>query len=406
MPVTRAVVLVIDRLGAGWLGPYGNTWLDTPSINRLAAESALFETALSDSPDLEANCRSVWGGQHALRPNDNIRLDLASLAAGAGGSAVLLTDEPSVSKHPLASTFSERRILPTVEATSSADGIEQTGLFSFFDAARSAIQSSSSSRLLWLHSRGLSGSWDAPLELRYQFADDEDPEPPKFVEPPSRLLPTHHDPDEVLGYVQAYAGQVALADMCLALLLDALAEHPFHDETMFVVTSPRGYPLGEHQRVGSAEPALYSELLQVPLLIRVPGIEPMRVQRIFQPHQLPTFVARTCGWQSAERDLAALDTVEWFGQENGGVGYSIASGQRAIRTPAWFMRESLDPFHGPRHELFAKPDDRWEANEVSSRCTEATELLAAELARFETSGRGQGLAETPPLPEILCDVWR
>jgi hypothetical protein len=175
---------------------------------------------------------------------------------------------------------------------------------------------------------------------------------------------------------------------------------------MLFVTSPRGYPLGEHRRVGSAEPALYSELLHLPLFIRVPGIEPMRVQRIFQPHELPTFVARTCGWQSAGREVPGLDTLERFGQENGGVGYSVANNQRAIRTPAWFLRTSSDPSNGPQHELFAKPDDRWEANEISSRCAEATELLAEELARFETSGGGQDLAETPPLPEVLCDIWR
>lgn len=48
----NAIVLVVDRLGAGYLGPYGNTWLETPHWNRLAARSALFEWALTDAVDL------------------------------------------------------------------------------------------------------------------------------------------------------------------------------------------------------------------------------------------------------------------------------------------------------------------------------------------------------------------
>jgi hypothetical protein len=46
---------------------------------------------------------------------------------------------------------------------------------------------------------------------------------------------------------------------------------------------------------------------------------------------------------------------------------ATASGQRAIRTPAWLLRESQASGQ-TRRELFAKPDDRWEVNEISSRC--------------------------------------
>ena len=53
MDARSAIILVVDRLGAGHLGPYGNTWVETPALNRLAAESVLFELAITDSPQLE-----------------------------------------------------------------------------------------------------------------------------------------------------------------------------------------------------------------------------------------------------------------------------------------------------------------------------------------------------------------
>ena len=64
----NAVVLVVDRLGAGNLGPYGNTWIDTPQFNRLAMESLLCEFALSDCPCLSTAYRAYWHGGHALSP--------------------------------------------------------------------------------------------------------------------------------------------------------------------------------------------------------------------------------------------------------------------------------------------------------------------------------------------------
>ena len=42
----RAVVLVIDRLGAGYLGPFGNTWIDTPCFNQLASQSLLVRSSM------------------------------------------------------------------------------------------------------------------------------------------------------------------------------------------------------------------------------------------------------------------------------------------------------------------------------------------------------------------------
>jgi hypothetical protein len=88
-----------------------------------------------------------------------------------------------------------------------------------------------------------------------------------------------------------------------------------------------------------------------------------------------------------------------------GAAYAWHGDQRAIRTAAWFLRESkLDA--GQQYELFAKPDDRWEANEVSSRCGDIVELLAVELERFaQAAVRGEEMAAAP-LPSELCDIWR
>jgi len=398
------VVVVIDRLGASWLGPYGNTWLETPHFNRLAAESLVCETVIADSADLAHACRAYWTGQHALKPELPAKESVGgpSLALQASlQSSILVTDDERVSTHPLAAGFQEIRRVSAPSTTAAARSIEDTGLFQLTIAASEAMGGAGDGSLVWIHSLGMDGPWDAPLELRNQFADVDDPEPPKFVQPPEQTLAEGFDPDELLGFTQAYAGQVALVDECLGVLLAALDEHPLRDETLLIVTSPRGYPLGEHRRVGPRDAALYAELLQVPLLVRFPGGAGAlaRSQQLVQP---PSVFATITGGPPG-RDLSRLLSGEPL--ECGDCAVAIASGQRAIRTPAWFVRESQDG-EELRRELFAKPDDRFEMNEIASRCSEAAELLAGRLDEFDAAARADRLAELPPLAELLSDVWR
>ena len=55
----------------------------------------------------------------------------------------------------------------------------------------------------------------------------------------------------------------------------------------------------------------------------------------------------------------------------------VAGAERAIRTPAWHFRGGDEP------ELFAKPDDRWEVNNVATRCPDVVEGLQEALRQYE-----------------------
>jgi hypothetical protein len=51
--------------------------------------------------------------------------------------------------------------------------------------------------------------------------------------------------------------------------------------------------------------------------------------------------------------------------------------------------------------LFAKPDDRWEVNEVSARCPDVVVQLVEALDQFQRAAPSGGLAQLPPLPQSL-----
>jgi hypothetical protein len=398
-----AVVVVVDRLGAGFLGPYGNTWVDTPQFNRLASESLVCETALADSPDVKQACRAWWSGRHALElvTSQTPGLPLAARESGR------LTSLVSSDLELVTDGFGDHQFVSSPTPGKRAEELEQTAIGALFVEAARRVSELREPSLLWIHSSGMSGPWDAPLALRQQFADEDDPDPPDFLEPPALVLPDGFDPDEQLGMVQAYAGQVALVDVCLGLLLDALQQSPLADETLLAVTSPRGYPLGEHRHVGGN--SLYGELLHVPLFVRLPGGcgGSIRSQGLVQPCDLHATLSEWLQLPAAAKGLAQSLMPAAAGEVTEGRRLAIAKSEteRAIRSPAWLLRESQTADGEVRRELFAKPDDRWEANEVSSRCGDVVELLAAAGDQFEQFAAGQ-LASLPPLAEILCETRR
>ena len=201
-----------------------------------------------------------------------------------------------------------------------AEAIEETQLMRFFAAAAERLSALQPPFFLWLHSGSLGKSWDAPLEFRNQFADADDPLPGESAAVACRRLPRDLDPDELLGIMHCYAGQVALLDRCLGLFLSALADLPFASDTLLVVLGARGFPLGEHGRVGACDEALYGELTQIPWLLRFPDRagQSERTQALIQPADLHATLAAWCG----------LPTLEDLGYSAGRSLLPLAAGER------------------------------------------------------------------------------
>jgi hypothetical protein len=500
-----AVVLVFDRLQPAFLGPYGGTACETPACNRLAAEGYVAEQCYADSAELESIYLSYWSGRHALQQtpqqisqqisqqtpqqtpqqtlgaNDVIApteapstamlcveklpveassedstaiesspagRSLAERLEAAGIRTELLTDDPRIASHRWSEGFGNRLAIdhgapPTEAETAGAMRVAQV-----LAAAAERLEQwepDESPSLLWLHAAAWDDAWDAPYEFRQQWADPEDPIPPAFSAPPQRDSGAAIDHDELLGYVQAYVGQVAAWDACLEAFLESFQASPLADNALLIVTSPRGYPLGEHGRVGDVAPLLFNEILQLPLFIRFPrgGCPLVRDQGLIQPADLyatlldwfgvaptPTAPESKEGTPSAlatepasalETTTAAIpeaailaaaipalatfadDDVEPDAQDIARfasatpwgrslltraqalpdaprrIAAATAPGQLVVRTPHWLLRiaeasHATSP-GGSRPELFVKPDDRWEANEVGSRCESDVQSL-------------------------------
>lgn len=372
-----AVVVVVDRLGAGFLGPYGNTWLETPFWNEMADQSVLFEQAITDSPDLARIYRSYWQGVHAAAVESTCE-PLASRLQSVGLATHLVTDEQVIADYASTTGFQKRKILDHSMATKSVSEIEESQLVQLVMTSLETARSMETGGLLWIHSRGMDGPWDAPIWMRNQFAEEEDPEPPGFVEPPDRVVSPDIDPDELLGVVHAYAGQVALLDECMNILFEELAIHSWFKDTLIVLTSPRGFPLGEHGRLGSCDSALFEELIHVPWLMKLPdgaGVA-NRVHKFIQPADL---YSTLLDWfnagdlpstNAAGRSLLPARQDRWPTSRDW--AFALTDNQRVLRTSIWSARISDE---NSTAELYVKPDDRWEVNDVALRLPEMVEMV-------------------------------
>lgn len=399
----NAICLVFDRLHAGYLGAYGNSWIETPAVDRLASQSFLFDQALIDTPDLNRLYHSYWQGGHALCP-DFSPSDSPSLAAylrERGVTTALLTDEPQLARHPLAVDFDEIIDIDPPWECRGADKIEQTHFAQCFLQIIDYLQSAREPFMLWCHLAGLGTTWDAPLSFRLAYQDEGDPDPPTGADVPEQTLPEDHDPDELLGIMYSYAGQVSLLDSCLEAFLEFLKDLKCTEQPLLALTSSRGFPLGEHRRVGPCDEPLHGELVQVPLMLRFPDAlgASARSQTLVEPADL--WATFSQWWQNGTAPFSptAASLMPVVRQDI----YTLRDrlciaghgAERSIRTPAWYLRAASEG------ELYVKPDDRWEVNNVSNRCLEVVECLQDALLQYEQAMLRGSIADLPPLSDVL-----
>jgi hypothetical protein len=374
------LILTVDGLGTRDLGPYGNTWIETPTIDRLAARSVLFENTLADDWDLGKSLAAMAIGRSDDQSPEGGR-PMQDLNRKSGGAALLFTDDPAAFPRALIQSVFDRIIeLPRSTSTQSADAWDQTHCAAFCAQLLDVRRSLGRPHLLWAHYSGLTQAWDAPYDWRERFVEDEDPQPPTGVEVPC-LAAERIDPDQQLRYYQCLAAEVSVLDACLSPLIEEWLE----SSDFLVLSSPRGFPLGEHGIVGYPSPTLYSEHTSVPLLIGAPD-EPIgwRSQELIQPRMVSQWLQRWAAEVSSRRTLNALMA------DCTGVSRAICRSPNgsALRVEQWLLMAE-----GERRELYAKPDDRWEFNDVSSRCPQWVEQLSTELESM-VAGSDRGRAFT------------
>jgi len=244
------IVISIDTLRADRLPAYGYDKVETPHIDAFRRDGILFENAYSHCPMTLPSHVSMLTGllptEHGVRNNLGYRFDAA--------------------KYRTLPQALKERGYETGAAVSSYVLRADTGLgaaFDFYDDAIPVATSGAASQ----HQR--SGSITLDVARSWVRARKEQPFFFLFhvYEPHSPYTPP--EPYRTRYSSEPYDGEVAAADAIVGAFLDDLRASGIYDRALIVLTSDHGEGLYDH---GEDQHGilLYREVLQVPLIIKLP----------------------------------------------------------------------------------------------------------------------------------------
>jgi arylsulfatase A-like enzyme len=434
----KALVISVRGFHAGYLGCYGNEWITTPALDRLAASGVVFDQHLADVPEAAAAPRAWRSGRYQFAPV-NPAPDLLDELRLNGVRTVLVAD----GSRALPETFTQG--WDQIEVVNSL-GSEATFLEQTLETANATLRKLTNEQwLLWVDLATLLPPWNVPAEFSEPYFRDEEeqdesaeedeeeegeeeeelveeesePEEEEeepltpWIDPAPGRINTEDDID--LARLQSsYAAAVSFVDAAVDSLLEQLDRLGL-SETFVVLTSDHGQALGEHGIVGPCRPWLHDELMHLPLLMRVPAalargreVQGVRVGALTQsPDLMPTLLdafglTPPEGVQGksllplARQETATVRDYACCGLQLG------AASEWCLRTGEWALvlpgeQEPSDPPRGP--QLFSKPDDRWEMNNVLQHHLERAEAFEQTLKEFVKAAAQPGALVPPPLRE-------
>jgi arylsulfatase A-like enzyme len=405
----KVLVISVRGLHLGYLSCYGNGWIETPMLDSLAAESVVFDQHYADCPDPGAARRSWRSGCSQLpRLDGQLPLatadypDLLESLRQAGIATHLVAD----GSRPIPDAFKDGWDAVTVVKPRRAESpLEQT-LSTTVHVLERLVEKEH--WLVWVDLATLVPPWDVPEEYYAPYfesdaiGDDENESEEEAEEPLQPLFDPQpgliaKDDDEMLDRLQySYAGAVTFLDAALDALVEELGNLGLGDEIVFMLTSDHGLPLGEHGMMGLFRPWLHEELSHIPLLLSLPDSQNAgrRVPALTQPSDLMPTLLDLFG-QPVPSTVQGRSLLPLARGETDQVRPHVCSGlqgeggaEYALRTSEWcFILPVLVPDGDPPRiaQLYAKPEDRWEVNNVIHHHQEVAEELERTLRASITS---------------------
>ena len=207
----------------------------------------------------------------------------------------------------------------------------------------------------------------------------DDPDAYDSHEPPSQSFDSEvDDPDLLVSIQAALTAQVAIIDQLLGVFLKFVAEHPVASKAHLAITSPRGYSLGGGGQVGIGT-SLTSESVHVPLLLSVAGdrekFSNVRSHSLIQNSLIGKLIGQlTDGGPESVQSFFDRHCAVFMDDQSEPV-FLEGKNERALQNRFWKLIRRQEENGEEKWRLYVKPDDRWDANDVSSRCPQILEEL-------------------------------
>jgi arylsulfatase A-like enzyme len=337
MSKLNIVLIIADSWRQDHAGCYGNQWIRTPNLDRLAGLSTRFTRCYSESLPTLPVCQAMLSGRRSaplkgpgpvfadkgfLQRNSQCpQPTVAEMLRQAGYHTALVTDNPAFLPPGLAAQWPDIASnlgfmevagigVPVGEAPSAAVFDEDIAGYTVSDEHALAVAAKLRPYLATIKGRKEEQDW-AVAEVYRRAAQLLEFHTVHETEAPFFLMIHHRDPHEPwdppqsytdlydrdyqgraragieplsgnanwltereLKHLRAlYAGEVTLCDAWLGKFFDRLGELGLMDRTLVVFLGSHGVALGEHDLTGQTPSALYPELMDIPALYYDPAIK-------------------------------------------------------------------------------------------------------------------------------------
>ena len=281
----NVVVLLIDCLRADHVGAYGHTNPTTPHIDALAADGVRFEQAIAQTNWTKPSIVSLFTGTHLSAHT----ITEGRLAGRSGDEAVaarhVLVDELTT----MAEVLSAAGFL-TGGFVNQGHLAEYLGFGQGFDVYETELHDPQvQSRFIeWVE--GLDGArffaYLHLLDLHFPYTPQDhidvfnDDLSERVITPLvsrggrgfRRYIANHQLTDENIRELKGlYDGELLGVDARVRHVLTFLKDRGLYENSLIVLTSDHGEAFFEHGTFEHGGDLLYSELVRVPLILKLPG---------------------------------------------------------------------------------------------------------------------------------------
>jgi len=321
----KTIFIVLDTVRRDYLTAYGNDWVHTPALTRLAKRGVTFDNHWVGSLPCMPARREFMTGRHnfiyrswgPIEPFDDI---LPRELRKQGVFSHLLTDHfhyfelGSENYHTGFDTWEFFRgqehdaWVSLVDRMALPEHLGQLSQKNWHNRSRQVQEEEFSgprtvqSAIEWLETNGRSDDWFLQVELfdphepfyctdKYREMYGDTWNGPLFDWPSYDVV--SESPEAVVHIRKCYAGLLTMTDFWLGKLLDRLDELGLWEETLVVFTTDHGTMLGEHDYWMKNFMPLFNEIVRIPLIVHFPSDQKAgtRVGALTQTIDLmPTFL--------------------------------------------------------------------------------------------------------------------
>jgi len=310
----NVIVLINDTWRWDYLGCYGNNWIKTPNLDKLASEGAVFDYCYSEGlPTVPTRTTFFTGrftfpfrGWQRLEPKDVL---LAEVLWNKGFHSAMVTDvyhlhKPSmafergfdytkhVRGHEGDPHIMDESIEVDVDKYYKGDGKDKAVKAQLTQYLRNVHdwkgeedtfvaqclkegmkwldeQPKRDNLFLWLDCFDPHEPWDPPSPYNRMYTDASY-KGQDIIHPIPGNVEGYLTPEELNHIKMLYAGKVTLCDHWIGIFLDKVKELGLYENSLIIFTTDHGAPFGEHGYIKKAQPGLYEDLVHIPLIIRHP----------------------------------------------------------------------------------------------------------------------------------------